>query len=230
MSGLARIDHLVVLADTLEQGAAWCESTLGVAPGPGGEHPLMGTHNRLLRLASVDHPLAYFEVIARNPAAPGPQAGRRRWFDMDEPRVQSTIRDHGPRLAHWVARVPDVKAAVAALARLGIDCGEVVEASRMTPRGLLKWQSTIRPDGQRQFDGCLPMLIEWGEVHPAATLADAGVTLRSLALAHPQAVQLRRALDAIGLDGLHVEDGGPASVCATLLTPRGQLRLESRGI
>ena len=111
MTDQARIDHLVVLADTLEQGAAWCERSLGVPPGPGGEHPLMGTHNRLLRLASVDHPLAYFEVIARNPAAEGAQAGRRRWFDMDDAAVQSTVREHGPRLAHWVARVPDVRAA-----------------------------------------------------------------------------------------------------------------------
>ena len=64
----ARIDHLVVVADSLAAGEAWCERVLGVRPGPGGEHPMMGTHNRLLRIATVDHPQAYFEVIARNPA------------------------------------------------------------------------------------------------------------------------------------------------------------------
>ena len=229
MTGSARIDHLVVLADTLEQGAAWCERSLGVAPGPGGEHPLMGTHNRLLRLASVDHPLAYFEVIARNPAAPGAQAGRRRWFDMDDPAVQAAVREQGPRLAHWVARVPDVRAAVAALAAQAIDVGEVVEASRMTPRGLLQWQITVRADGHRLFDGCLPTLIQWGATHPAAGMPDAGLTLRSLSLAHPQAARLQRALDAIGLEGVAVEEG-PANVCATLLGPRGAVRLESRGL
>jgi uncharacterized membrane protein YphA (DoxX/SURF4 family) len=41
------LDHLVIMASTLAQGVAWCEATLGVTPGPGGEHPLMGTHNRL---------------------------------------------------------------------------------------------------------------------------------------------------------------------------------------
>lgn len=229
MTGLARIDHLVVLADTLEQGAAWCERTLGVAPGPGGEHPLMGTHNRLLRIASVDHPLAYFEVIARDPAAAGPQAGRRRWFDMDEPGVQSTVREGGPRLAHWVVRVPDLRAALAALARLGIDRGEAVEASRMTARGLLQWQISIRPDGQRLFEGCLPTLIQWGEVHPAAALPDAGLTFRSLALTHPQAALLRRALEAIGLEGVAVGEG-PANLCTALLGPRGPVRLESAGL
>lgn len=229
MTDAARIDHLVVLADTLEQGADWCERSLGVAPGPGGEHPLMGTHNRLLRLASVDHPLAYFEVIARNPAAEGAQAGRRRWFDLDDPAVQSTVREQGPRLAHWVARVPDVRAAVAALAAEGIAVGEPVEASRMTPRGLLQWRITLRADGRRQFDGCLPTLIEWGATHPAPGMPDVGVTLRSLGLTHPQAGRLRRALQAIGLEGVAVEEG-PPNLCATLLAPRGTVRLESRGL
>ena len=229
MTAAARIDHLVVLADTLEQGAAWCERTLGVAPGPGGEHPLMGTHNRLLRIANVDHPLAYFEVIAPNPAAAGPQAGRSRWFDMDQPRVQAAVREGGPRLAHWVVRVPDVRAAVAALARLGIDRGEVVEASRMTPRGLLRWQITVRQDGARLFDGCLPTLIQWGETHPAAALPDAAVTLRSVSLVHPQAGLLRRALEAVGLDGVTVQDG-PANLCASLLAPAGPVKLQSRGL
>ena len=229
MTGPARIDHLVVLADTLDQGAAWCESTLGVAPGPGGEHPLMATHNRLLRIASVDFPRAYFEVIARNPAAPGTHGGRRRWFDMDDPRVQATVRDEGPRLAHWVVQVPDLQAAVAALAALGLDAGEQIEASRMTPRGLLQWRITVRPDGRRLFDGCLPTLIQWGDVHPGATLPDAGITLRSLALTHPKAEQLRGALAAIGLEGVAVENG-PPNLCATLLGPHGRARLESRGL
>ena len=45
----AQIDHLVIAANTLEEGVAWCERTLGITPGPGGEHPLMGTHNRFFQ-------------------------------------------------------------------------------------------------------------------------------------------------------------------------------------
>ncbi|HYF18701.1 MAG TPA: VOC family protein [Ramlibacter sp.] len=224
----ARIDHLVVLADSLEQGAAWCERTLGVPPGPGGEHPLMGTHNRLLRIATVDYPRAYFEIIARKPGAQ-PQGNRRRWFDLDDAHVQQAIREVGPRLAHWVVQVPDVRAAVAALARLGIERGPVVAASRMTDKGLLSWQITVRDDGTRLFGGCLPTLIEWGERHPAAAMPESGLTLHGVALRHPQAALLRSALEAIGLEGVGVEEG-PANLTASLRGPNGAVRLESGGV
>ena len=52
------IDHLVVVAHTLEQGVQWCEATLGITPAPGGEHAQYGTHNRLFKIATPAHPLA----------------------------------------------------------------------------------------------------------------------------------------------------------------------------
>ena len=64
-----QIDHLVVVAATLSQGVQWCEDTLGITPGPGGEHDKQGTHNRLFKIATPAHPLAYFEIIAINPHA-----------------------------------------------------------------------------------------------------------------------------------------------------------------
>ena len=105
-----RLDHLVVLADTLGQGVAWCEATLGVTPGPGGEHPLFGTHNRLLSVAAAAFPLAYLEIIAiNNEAASAGTAGatgRKRWFDMDDEALRRDVRQHGPRLIHRAAHVP----------------------------------------------------------------------------------------------------------------------------
>ena len=220
----ARIDHLVVGAASLEEGAAWCEATLGVVPGPGGEHPLMGTHNRLLRIATVDFPRAYFEIIAVQPGR-APQRPRR-WFDLDDETVRDRLRREGPRLLHFVASVPDVRAAVHAWQQLGIDRGEVVAASRMSARGLLQWQITVRPDGQRLFDGVLPTLIEWGDVHPAAGMPESGVTLHALHAAHPEAARLRAACAAIGLDALTLEQGD-AQLRAVLDTPRGRVTLAS---
>jgi hypothetical protein len=223
----ARVDHLVVAAASLEQGAAWCEATLGVVPGPGGEHPLMGTHNRLLRVATVDYPRAYFEIIAVQPGR-HPERGRR-WFDLDDETVRDTLVQRGPRLLHFVASVPDVAAAVAAWRSQGLDRGEPVAASRMTPRGLLSWQITVRPDGQRLLQGLLPTLIEWGDTHPAAALPESGITLQSLTASHPQAATLRGAYEAVGLQGVAVKEG-PVGLCAVLETPKGRVKLASEGL
>ncbi|MBC5765034.1 VOC family protein [Ramlibacter albus] len=220
----ARIDHLVVVAASLEQGAAWCRETLGVEPGPGGEHPLMGTHNRLLRIATVDYPRAYFEIIAIQPGRE-PQDGRRRWFDMDDARLQRAVKEE-PRLAHFVTVVPEIAPALRAWAELGIDRGRALKASRMTPRGLLEWQIAVRDDGQRLFDGALPTLIEWGATHPVPGMPESGVTLQSFGVAHPEHRKLATAFDAIGLAGVHVKEGAP-KLCAVFDTPKGRVKLES---
>lgn len=217
----AALDHLVVVAATLDEGVAWCERTLGITPGPGGQHALMGTHNRLFSIASAEFPLAYFEIIAINPDAPAPV--RQRWFDMDDAALQQRVHRDGPQLVHWVARVDDAVAAVATLQAGGIDRGEVLAASRPTPQGLLQWQITVRPDGQRLFDGLLPTLIQWGAVHPAAGMPASAVTLVSLALQHPQAEVLAPALQAIGLNT--VAHTGPAQLRVRLQTPRGPLEI-----
>lgn len=221
------LDHLVVYAASLDEGAAWCEATLGITPGPGGEHPRMGTHNRLFKIASAAFPAAYFEIIAINSKANyDHMTGRRRWFEMDSAELQAQVSQHGPQLIHWVARVPDAATAVARLAGLGIDRGAVIRASRPTPRGLLEWQISVREDGQRLFNGALPTVIQWGEVHPTTTMPDSGVVLQSLTLSSPEAPALNAALQAIGLH-TPVATPGPAQLRATLSTPRGPVTLES---
>ncbi|MCZ8253960.1 MAG: VOC family protein [Hylemonella sp.] len=218
----AALDHLVVVAATLDEGVAWCEATLGITPGPGGQHALMGTHNRLFSIATPDFPLAYFEIIAIDPAAPAPT--RRRWFDMDDAALQQRVRRKGPQLVHWVARVDNAPAAVASLQAQGLDRGEVLAASRPTPQGLLQWQITVRPDGQRLFDGLLPTLIQWGTAHPAAAMPASGITLIGLELQHPRAEELNAASAALGLGSLKVRQG-PARLCARLQTPSGVLTI-----
>lgn len=217
----AHIDHLVVGAGTLDEGVAWCETALGLSPGPGGEHALFGTHNRLLRLRSQDHPQAYLEIIAVNPqATPARLAPLRRWFDLDEPAVRQRLQDQGPQLLHWVANVPDIEAACTTWRAMGIERGPVIEASRPTPQGLLRWRITVRDDGQRLFAGCLPTLIEWGPVHPADHMPAPALSLHSLTLSHPQADLLGKALRAIGLTDVAVQ-AGPAGLYADLSHPAG---------
>jgi Glyoxalase-like domain len=66
----AVIDHLVIAADSLEQGSAWCAATFGgVQFSGGGRHPLMGTHNGVIAISSESFPDCYLEVIAIDPEA-----------------------------------------------------------------------------------------------------------------------------------------------------------------
>lgn len=218
----AGIDHLVVAAPSLAEGVAWCEATLGLTPGPGGAHALFGTHNRLLRLHSTVHPKAYLEIIAIDPAAtPARPPPLRRWFDLDDPALRERLRREGPQLIHWVASVPDIDAACARLRALGIERGPVIDASRPTPQGLLRWRITVRDDGQRLFGGALPTLIQWGDTHPADGMTGADLGLQGLTLQHPDAGRLTAALTAIGLDGVAVHTG-PAGLRADLTTADDQ--------
>ncbi|MDP2449453.1 MAG: VOC family protein [Polaromonas sp.] len=234
----AQVDHLVVVAASLAQGVAWCEDTLGITPGPGGEHPLMGTHNRLFSVAGPAFPRAYVEIIAIQPGVtPRRAAGTQRWFDMDDRELQARVASEGPQLVHFVASVPGVVSAVKALAALGLDRGSVVEVSRQTATALLQWRITVRDDGQRLFYGTLPTLIQWGEAgedparaaHPLDAMPASGVTLQALQVSHPRPEKLEAAYAAIGLAGVTVTLGAP-NLLATLQTPRGFVTLESKGV
>lgn len=223
------VDHLVVVAASLEEGERWCERTLGLAPGPGGRHALMGTHNRLLRLASPAFPDSYMEIIAIEPGAPTERrANQRRWFDMDDPAFAQRIARDGPQLAHWVARTDDIAQACERWQRLGIDRGAAIATQRPSPQGRLAWQITVRDDGARLFDGCLPTLLQWDSVHPATAMPDRGLALERLRIVHPQSSLLGAAWQAAGLTGVSIE-AGSAQLEATIATPRGRIVLRSAG-
>jgi hypothetical protein len=221
----AAFDHLVIAAATLAEGIAWCKNTLGITPGPGGEHALFGTHNRLLKLACDGAPNAYLEIIAVNPGAtPARVAPLKRWFDLDQPALQARLQQQGPQPIHWVASVPDLGEALTAWRALGIERGPALTASRHTPAGLLQWQIAVRDDGQRLLSGCLPTLIQWGAAHPAHSMPLSGLSLRQLRLSHPQHSLLRAALQTIGLHGVEV-DGGDPSLIAEIDTQIGSAAL-----
>jgi len=232
----SQIDHLVVLASSLEAGVQWCEDTLGITPSAGGEHDKYGTHNRLFKIATPQYPLAYFEIIAINPEAVIPKRLQvTRWFDMDDPVLQKTVSKQ-PRLVHFVSSTDDIKAARHVLRTQGIERGQIVHASRKSSKGMLHWQITVREDGERLFNGCLPTLIQWGKpdaadplrLHPRNSLPRSGVSLQSLTLHHPSAVKLKTAIYAVGLTGVEVVTG-EANLVATLKTPKGLVQLQSLG-
>ena len=160
------LDHLVVAARTLDEGGAWIESRLGVAPVPGGKHETMGTHNRLLGLGGA----AYLEVIAIDPQAPPP--ARARWFSLDAPEMQERLA-HGPALIHWVVRTDAIEDDV----RQSKEPLEILAFSR----GPYRWRMALPPDGRLPCDGHCPTLIQWeGNKHPAESLPRSGCELVEL--------------------------------------------------
>jgi hypothetical protein len=204
------IDHLVVACADLAQGGAWAEAVLGVPAQAGGKHPLMGTHNRLLRLGQR----VYLELIAIDPDA---SAQRPRWFGLDTRAVRERMAS-GPYLLTWVASCSDVVAAAAREPCLG----EVIAATR----GAFSWRITVPGDGRLNFDGVLPTLIQWdGSAHPGDGLDDRGCALLDLQLAHPQAEAIRPLLKALQLRAPVRLQAGDAAIVARVRTPNGVVEL-----
>jgi hypothetical protein len=123
----SQIDHLVLGAEDLSSATQALEFDFGVPFDVGGEHPVMGTHNRILRLQAD----FYLEVIAANPAGL-PQ--RTRWFSMDDPKTKLRL-SQGVHPLCWVLQVEDIHEA---RKNCGYDPGEVITMSR----GDLEWQIT----------------------------------------------------------------------------------------
>ena len=216
------LDHLVVAADTLEQGVDWCKATLGVTPGPGGRHALFGTHNRLRKIATPMFEDAYLEIIAIDPQAPSP--ARPRWFGLDNLALREQLRANGPRLVHAVARSSQLDLHREGLMLAGLHPGDPVQAERDTPQGLLSWEILVRPDWSLPCRGALPTLIQWRGRHPAQGMPDSGVTLQALTLRSVPAA----AIGVLRLAAVEVDQAtdGPA-LQARLTTPRGEVTLSS---
>lgn len=208
------LDHLVVAARTLEEGAAFVESRLGVPLSAIGKHATMGTHNRLAMLG----PGRYLEVIAIDPAAPAPR--RPRWFDLDAPAMLARLA-RSPALIHWVARTDDIVHAVEATA--SGHC-EIVAFER----GSYRWRLGVPPSGALAQDGIAPTIIQWdGGGHPSEHLPDSGCRLESLVLRHPRAVETLHALRLAGLDSgepISAEAAG-RGLAARIRTPKGIVSL-----
>lgn len=202
-----QLDHLAVSATTLAEGVEYLEDLLGTSLASGGEHPQMGTHNRLISLGET-----YLEVIAINPDAPSPN--RPRWFDLDN-------FTGPPRLTNWVVRTPDM-AQTLTVAPPGT--GKMMNLER----GDFRWQMAVPDDGKLPFDNAFPALIHWfGTAHPAVRLPKSGLALETLHIQHPQATALKAAVDPL-LDTKQIiyETTPQFTLTAIINTPTGQVTLK----
>ncbi|RON50148.1 VOC family protein [Pseudomonas frederiksbergensis] len=202
------LDHLAIIAPNLDTGCAFVTRHLGVDLQPGGAHPRMGTHNRLLRLG----PDIYLEVIAIDPTANHPN--RPRWFGMDDLPL-----DAPPRLATWVARTDDIQA-------MNETCRNLLGDPEPMTRGTLSWQITIPADGRLPLNGSAPTLIQWAQTpHPASAMVDQGCSLVALDAFDPDPEKVQALLTAINFSGpvhLHaLEATANPYLLAHIQTPTG---------
>lgn len=192
------IDHLVVAGASLAEAEEVSEQALGVTLTASGRHELFGTHNRLLGFQGRD----YFEAIAIDPDGNDP--GRPRWFGLDG--------FEGPaRLVTWVARVPDLNAALAVYP----EAGQIIDLAR----GDLRWRMAVPADGALAFGGVMPMLIEWqGDLHPCDQLGQSDLRIARLELRHPEAKTIGALFDTLGLNDprVQLQDAPNASLQAIL--------------
>lgn len=206
------LDHLVIAARTLDEGSAYVQEQLGVAPVPGGQHVRLGTHNRLLGLGAG----VYLEIIAIDPQGAAPF--QPRWFALDDPAMQERLKA-GPQFIHWVARSTDIEADAA---RSPVPTGPI----HPMERGTLKWRITIPEDGHLPAGGVVPTLIQWDvDDHPSRRLPESGCRLKSLT---GFSEQLTRSIDYA--PNVRIGPGQPgqaASLAALISTPRGDVVLHN---
>jgi hypothetical protein len=207
-----QLDHLVIAARTLEEGADFIAAKLGVEMTGGGAHPLMRTHNRLLNLWGG----AYLEVIAIDPNAEPIETPCPRLFALDDPAQRKRL-EAGPQLVHWVVRVNRPRL----LTRWQAQYPERIPAVVPMTRGGNAWDLTIPADGtfpawQGAGDGLLPSLIQWDTPqHPSESLPETGIALRSLTGFHPRAHLISEQLAWLGVPHLmqvEVTAGAPVLV------------------
>lgn len=205
---LFTLDHLAVSAETLDAGAAHISQTLGVDLPVGGEHPVMGTHNRLTGMG----PDLYFEVICINPDAPAPDFPR--WFNLDN-------FSGPPRLTNWILRTDDMQAALDVLP-------EGFGTARTLTRGDLTWHMAGPASGILPWGGWAPAIIQWeGDKHPTLTLPDSGLRLSRLTIHHPDAVEMAELLGPLmPRDTAQFMPDETAKIVAIFDGPDGQKRLE----
>ncbi len=204
------LDHLVYATPDLDRTVDELARHLGVRASAGGQHPGRGTHNALIALG----PRSYLEIVGPDSSQPRPATSR--WFGID---MLSR-----PRLVAWAASAQDLVTLSSNAASQGVRLGAVTAGARMRPDGVhLNWQMT--DPTVVVGDGLVPFLIDWGaSPHPAESAAR-DVDVIEFRGEHPEAAEIRRRLEALGID-LPVDPAPAARLIASLRGPRGELLLD----
>ena len=213
-----QIDHLVIAAETLEQGVIWAKQTFAVDVPAGGFHKTMATHNHLMQLGND----IYLEIVAINPDATPPS--QPRWFALDSMTMRESLK-HGPRLITWMINTTDLNSLVN---QAIFDYGQITELERNN----LRWKVALSDDGRLIADGMVPHAIEWQtSPHPSRGMADPGCRLKNLTIYHNRMQWLQEKLQSIAVDHLvtvkSIDDDQSPYLSASIQCPNGEVTITS---
>ena len=204
------IDHLVIGAAELDKATKQIQDFIKAEFLAGGKHPLMATHNRLIKL---QHSL-YMEIIAADPSASLPKNPTRknRWFSLDAGATQKRL-SRAPQPLCWVVAVNDIEQTSM---HCGYNPGNVIEMTR----GNLKWKITVSENGDLPESGVLPILIEWPHgKHPTKTMPESNIFFEELALFHPHPSEIKHILSKLNINGPIKVNLGEPKLQFSLKTP-----------
>ena len=171
------LDHIVISSESLAVGQAFIEDKLGIRADTGGEHPLFGTHNKLVSLGDT-----YLEVISVSPDLI-PET-TPRWFNLDH-------FNGPPTITNWVCGTNLSEFAPSTIMN---GMGDILNLSR----GSLKWRITVPKDGKLPYEGAAPALIDWGDSkHPTDTLKETRCRMTKFRIKHKFAASLRSSLSGL---------------------------------
>ncbi|MCB2135751.1 MAG: VOC family protein [Rhodobacteraceae bacterium] len=170
---MLRLDHLTVIAPSLDEGVEHVSECLGIKVPFGTRHHYMGTHNHRLQLGGN----VYLEIVALDPDGVDP--GRPRWFGLDDRAQVRSDWEQKRRLRGWVAAVASIEGFI----RKRPEFGEVVPLPFTTP----EFAFAVPVDGSLPLGGILPSLIDHqGDPTRMSDIPDLGARLASFTLQHPE--------------------------------------------
>lgn len=205
-----KLDHIMYAASDLTEGITEVELLTGVKAEFGGAHPGAGTRNALLSFDNQQ----YLEIIAPDPDQ-DLSNGRGLGVELEAYRH--------PRIRTWAAAVDGFDAMQEVLTAKGYGYN-VIDMTRTRPDGIdLAWQILFVEN--HSFGLALPFFIDWLDSPHPADSSPKGCQLFELMIhRHDDAEALGELIDALGFEGVHVEEG-PDSIQALLNSPNGRVVL-----
>lgn len=204
---MARIDHFMYAAPSLDLGMEWAADTFDAQPVYGGAHVGLGTCNALLSLGDT-----YLEIIA-----PDPQQSLENNFGGQ----LAALKTGG--LVTWAASGA-LDEIAKRLASFDIVCIGPRQTQRQTSNGdTLTW-SLLFPK-TRRFGNALPFFIDWQACPHPATTNPIGGALLDMQIFSPDSETLQAVFKKLQLPVPVPVRQGEANLSLTIGCKKGEVTL-----